>query len=163
MSTEDNNWQESFSVRMQNIDNQSKKKRRMSVEDMEWLDLYSVDIESIDDQHKEIVSLINVLHDAMRSQTVDNRLLTDLVDQLSNYTQYHFAYEEMFFLKYKYAGGETHKKLHRDFIHKINSFKKDLSVELSYEISSFLKTWLVDHIIGTDKKYVKFLKAHGVT
>lgn len=163
MTTEDNNWQESFSVRMQSIDNQSKKKRRLSIEDIEWQDLYSVDIESIDNHHKKIVALINDLESALRSNSVNYIFLADLIDKLIHYSKYHFSYEEMFFLKFQYAEGDAHKRKHQDFVQKLNSFKNGLNVELAPEIASFLRTWFTDHIIGTDKKYSNLFKANGVT
>jgi hemerythrin len=33
---------------------------------------------------------------------------------------------------------------------------------VSFEITTFLKKWLIDHIQGTDKEYSDFLIAKGV-
>ncbi|TVM32323.1 bacteriohemerythrin [Oceanidesulfovibrio marinus] len=129
-----------------------------------WSDKLSVGIDSIDDQHKILVDLINELNEAMKQRKA-NEAIIDVLDRLKNYVVEHFANEEKLFDRYGYPETKSHKEIHTMFVDKVVEFDKALkagSVTLSMEIMKFLKDWLTGHIMGTDKKYVPFLKEHGV-
>jgi hemerythrin len=46
-----------------------------------------------------------------------------VVDELIDYTQYHFSTEEKYMLEYAYPGYEQHKAEHEEFIDKIQRSK----------------------------------------
>ncbi len=129
-----------------------------------WDDKYSVKIKEIDNQHQKLVRLINLLHDAMKEgkgKQVVGKILNDLVD----YTVFHFAYEEKLFDRYSYPGGQTHKLEHNDLVQKVKKYVNDFQSEkpiLPMEVMNFLQNWLINHINGTDKKYSSFLIGKGV-
>lgn len=131
---------------------------------LDWKSEYSVGITSIDEQHKKLFQFINELHDAMKagkSKEVLSKIINDLVD----YTKYHFAQEEAFFNKYKYPEYLQHQKEHQGFTEKIFEFKNSYNLTsgiVSIEVMNFLKNWLINHVLGTDKKYTSFLNAKGV-
>ena len=67
--------------------------------------------------------------------------------------------------KNSYPDLYPHKIQHVELVKQVMEFKKKLTsgnVVFSQEIQSFLKKWLVDHIIGTDKKYTPFLNSNGI-
>lgn len=129
-----------------------------------WEDKYKVGISKIDDQHKKIVELINKLYDSMaegRGKDVLKSILNDLVE----YTKYHFQTEEKYFEDYKYQNKNEHKKEHEDLKNKVTELKGKVDIGkavLSTEIMQFLKQWLVNHIVESDKKYSTFLISQGV-
>lgn len=131
---------------------------------LEWAEKYSVNIKTIDDQHKNLIGILNNLHDAMKvgkGKDVMGNVLSELID----YTVYHFKTEEDLFQKYGYPDFNRHKKEHNELAQKAtdlkNSFDKSESI-ITIEVMNFLKDWLNNHIIGTDKKYGPFLKSKGV-
>jgi len=129
-----------------------------------WNDSYSVKIALIDTQHKKLIDIINDLHDSMKAGK-SKELLGKTLNELINYTEYHFKTEEDLFSKYGYPESTTHKRQHGDFVDQVTKYKSNyesgISV-LSIEIMVFLKDWLLEHIAGTDKKYSPFLNSKGV-
>jgi hemerythrin-like metal-binding protein len=130
----------------------------------EWSNKYSVGVAEIDKQHKVLVDLINQLHDAMMQRKTKEDM-GKILQGLLDYTIKHFGHEEKFFDKYSYPERVAHKKIHTEFIAKISEFNDDFKSgksTVSLKLLSFLKDWLVNHIQGTDPKYVPFFSDKGV-
>lgn len=129
-----------------------------------WKEAYSVNITEIDNQHKKLIELINNLHDAMitgKGKEEISKTLRGLV----NYTLTHFAMEEKYFDQYDFPGSEAHKKQHRNLVEQVAALqKKHESGErvLTIDVMNFLRDWLNDHIIGSDKGYGPYLNSKGV-
>lgn len=130
-----------------------------------WSENYSVSVKEIDSQHKKLVDLINSLHEGMkagRGKDVLGTVLNDLV----NYTAYHFSFEEKLFEKYSYPELNTHKRQHADLVVQVLAYKESFETGksvLTIEIMNFLSDWLTKHIAGSDKKYTSFLNSKGVS
>ena len=129
-----------------------------------WSDTYSVNIGVIDMQHKNLVKIINDLHQAMvegngREQL--GKILTSLI----SYTRAHFKTEEVFMESHRYPGYAMHKSEHDQLTKSVldlqSKFQRN-GVGLTVETMDFLKGWLSRHILGTDKKYGPFLNSKGV-
>jgi methyl-accepting chemotaxis protein len=131
---------------------------------MRWDSSLQLGISQIDDQHEQLVIMINDLHRAMKlRQTM--AVTGGILDRLVSYTVMHFGVEEKLFQKHGYPDADQHKKVHETLIAKVIDFKTKVDEgdgTISMELMDFLKDWLVSHIKGTDKKYVPFLKQHGV-
>jgi hemerythrin len=129
-----------------------------------WKDSMSVNVKEIDDQHKKLISLINELHEWIRAGEKKD-ILGDMLEELINYTKYHFSAEERRMKQFSYIGYVEHKHEHDDFTDKVMSLKEKYDKgqgALSEEVSSFLKDWLTNHILGTDKKYTPFFNSKGL-
>lgn len=125
-----------------------------------WSEKLSLGIGAIDDQHKELVSLVNQLHRAMKVQSGAREAET-ILNKLAEYTVYHFSFEEKLFDKYRYPQAGPHKKIHQELVATVSSFQKDLQAGkagLSMELMNFLMSWLKEHILQTDRAYVSHLK-----
>lgn len=130
-----------------------------------WKKEYETGFQKIDDQHIEIVKIIQNLEENLHN-TVDIPRITEIVMDLKIYTISHLDFEERLFKKYNYKGNDldSHLNKHNDFRNKISEFlvgEVYVQSELAYKISSFLKDWLINHILETDVKFVKFLKDTG--
>lgn len=127
---------------------------------LEWNEQLSVNISSIDDQHKELVKMINELHDAacqLESQTDCEQI----IERLKDYIKYHFAAEEKLMQQADYPQIDEHMQDHDKFIDRVLDFQFQLQEEkdITQELLDFLKEWLTGHIKGSDKKYVPYLRA----
>ncbi len=134
----------------------------MSIRLIEWTEKFSVGFEDIDKQHKKLIELINKMFEKFLSKQADE-IVKEVLDELIEYTQYHFDLEEKYFYLYKYPKAEEHTKIHQSFIAKVLEVKKDLienKDDVKYEIYNFLKEWLSDHILGADMEYSKFFKSN---
>lgn len=135
-------------------------KKATEVDAIPWKSEYNITIKSIDDQHKVLVDLMNELNNAMLYEKGKNEIMR-IVKGLVDYTEYHFNYEEGLLKKYSYGDFDNHKKLHIKFVDEIKNVQKELEKgekEMSKDIMDFLKNWLIQHIMGTDTKYVDLFK-----
>lgn len=133
---------------------------------IEWGDNLKIGLNTIDKEHEKLVGLINDLYDGFqygKGKDVVGRVLDELID----YTVYHFGHEEKIFADSHYPDTLNHKKEHEAFVKKVRDvrekFMNNQAGGMSQEIMAFLKSWLTNHILGTDKKYVPHLKSRGIT
>lgn len=127
---------------------------------VKWDDSMSVGNEEIDKDHKKLLGMINQLQTAAHYQT-DADLAGEIMDELVAYTRYHFEREEGLMQKHHYTGYDAHKSQHDAMIKQISRFYDEYRFDQTRTIESlalYLKTWLVNHINGSDQEYVPFLK-----
>jgi len=132
---------------------------------IEWTAELSVGIKSIDEQHKKLINMINALNDAMLTGG-SNELLGKIFSGLAAYTQKHFAYEENMFAEFGYSDSQEHKRQHTELIAQVIELKERFIENpqgtISADLMLFLKRWLTNHILRTDKEYTEFLLSKGV-
>ncbi|MFO8068021.1 MAG: bacteriohemerythrin [Bacteroidales bacterium] len=129
-----------------------------------WNQSYSVEIDKFDNHHKKIIDLINNLHESMM-QGKGKELLGGILNELKDYTQYHFREEELDMAKYGYLEYFDHKQKHKDLIKQLDELiekNKTGSKEITIETFNFIKKWLTDHIKGVDKRYSSFFIKRGL-
>jgi len=130
---------------------------------MTWGPMLQLGYGDIDVQHKRLVELVNSLDDAMRAGK-GRDVLGGVLDELIKYTQFHFAFEEKLMDKYAISTTVAHKAEHQKLIAEVGAFQTKFeagSASVSTELMSFLRTWLSDHILKTDKALAKELLAKG--
>jgi len=131
---------------------------------IKWDDSYSVHIKKIDEQHQILVRLVNELHDAMAKGAARN-VLNEVLNSLVSYTVIHFKLEEELFEQYKYADAEKHSAEHAKLTKQVKDFQEKFQQgksSITYELMNFLSDWLINHILGSDKKYATYLNSKGV-
>jgi len=129
-----------------------------------WNDSFSVNIGVIDMQHKKLVSMVNELHQAMVEGSGKEKL-GNILSNLINYTRDHFTTEERLMRTHAYPDFLAHKSEHEHLTGTVVDFQRRFQsneVGLTIEVMEFLKNWLCNHILGSDKKYSPFLNAKGV-
>jgi len=129
-----------------------------------WSDTYSVQIGIIDMQHKNLVNIINELHQAMITGHGKDQLGV-ILSTLIKYTQVHFKTEEGLMESHQYQEYSRHKTEHDQLVKTVLDFRAKFQrneLGLTIEVMSFLKEWLIKHILGCDKRYGPFLNARGV-
>lgn len=131
---------------------------------LQWSDEYSTGIKQFDEHHKKLIGLVNELFDSLKAckgQEVVSRIMLEMAD----YTQYHFAAEEQQLTLHKYPALAEHKKEHEAFIAKVNELIQQHNTgkaNISLTAFTFLREWLTRHIQGTDQKYGPYLNAKGI-
>lgn len=124
-----------------------------------WKDRFNTGIDQIDKQHMRLFEIGSELYDLA---SLDNGIdhyddIIKLVDELKDYTKYHFSFEEGYMEKYDYSGLEEHKKEHSAFIAKLDeTASKDIDVDqkgVLLDMIEFIINWVSGHIVGTDFKY----------
>ena len=108
--------------------------------------------------------MINKFHDSMQSKK-SREVLSDLFGDLLDYAKTHFKNEEDYFDKYEYENAFDHQQEHAGFLVKVLDMKKRHESDdflFSLEVMVFLKEWLINHILKTDKEYISCLKSNGL-
>jgi len=80
-----------------------------------WDKAYNTNIPAIDIQHKVIVKILNELYDVVMVNNEEEKM-ADIINELVQYTMYHFDEEEKIFSKYDFKQEKSHKEKHQKFI-----------------------------------------------
>lgn len=129
------------------------------MEFMQWSPEYSVQVVQLDAQHKHLVGMINGLVEVM-SRGCNPDELDALLQDLVEYTHYHFETEEKLMARAGFAGLAAHREKHaamRAEVQRLKSAAATSTTTSAMKLMSFLKEWLVKHINGTDKLYAEAL------
>ncbi len=135
------------------------------IEIFPWNKNFETGIDQIDEQHKQLVHILNQLatHLASRSTPI---VLNKIFDELADYADYHFKTEEKIWKSYFKDDDEwyeKHEHTHESFIDKVIALKKEEENkpldQVIQEIVSFLSHWLAFHILDSDKRMAKVVKA----
>ena len=114
----------------------------------------------IDEQHKILVDRINQFHTAWESNNrIDIKIaLQNLIDCSIE----HFAYEEKMLEQADYFMTEPHKKVHANFVAKMQALQgryENGDNDAAKEILDLLEGWLFRHIRLNDHGYIEHVKA----
>ena len=122
---------------------------------MEWNSDLDVGVEAMNDEHKQILDLMDRIHDASTAGQTGAPVVK-LVDDLAQVTIDHFRDEEIYMEKVGYEGLKTHKLIHKDLLEKYTGYAAEIRAAngvLPEKFLMFLKLWLTAHIKGIDMKY----------
>lgn len=125
-----------------------------------WTDDLSVGVPRMDDQHKVLLRLINRVADLGESGATGGAIRV-ILDQLVEYTRFHFAEEEKLMAAFGYPGVAGHHVIHEKFVAEVLEMVCRLGEGDAFDARSLLtllKDWLVKHIQGTDKQYGEHMR-----
>ena len=123
-----------------------------------WKKLFSVGDDSIDAQHKQILSIINSLHNAIQDEK-EYSVIEGLLERMLCYTKTHFQHEEQLMRACGYPDYENHKALHDQMQRRIAGLHANSNLVTGFDLMRFLKEWWINHIRGEDQCYVPYLSA----
>jgi hemerythrin len=136
---------------------------------IQWDEKYSLGIPSIDAQHKELIHIIDSLSDLLASGISGEDIydpMIEIITSLTDYTIYHFKYEENLFEQYNYEHKIEHIREHKNLIAEIDNLDFDSidddQVAYGKKVLKFLITWVFKHISGTDYLYKDFMLSKGI-
>lgn len=125
---------------------------------IEWSSEFETGIEVIDEQHKRILHYINDIDEVCF--THDREKIKEILDNIIDYTQSHFTFEESLQEEAGYQFAVPHKKVHDLFIKKIEDYRlRFLKGEpVEGDLYQVLTKWLINHIKHDDADYVGAVK-----
>ena len=135
----------------------------------EWKEKYSVGVEKFDKQHKELLKIGRELVSAFENleKGIDQYdHIVKLLNEMQEYTVYHFESEEKAMKKVNFPELKEHKKVHQKFIEKL----KEIDIEkidedqkqFSMELLDFIANWIERHILGEDQKYESYFEGKNI-
>ena len=131
-----------------------------------WDEKYNLGIPQIDIEHGQFIRIINRLERAI-TESREEKEVENIFTELNNYSKFHFSTEEQYFEKFKYPEAATHIKEHDFFRKTVKEIYEDLAVNhnlaaLRHDLPNFLGNWFINHVQGTDRRYVPFFHEHGL-
>lgn len=130
-----------------------------------WIDeKYSVNIGDIDEQHKKLIGIINEAYQA-KIENLNRKTIAGILEKMADYAKTHFQAEEQLLSEHGYPELEFHRNAHLFFMTKAGELNRDFALNedsIIEDMLTFLKEWLIKHIMETDKRYAPFLNERGI-
>jgi hemerythrin len=125
-----------------------------------WTSDLNTEIDVIDNQHKRLVDYINQLEVAI--QQPSRALVKEVLDDLIDYTQSHFSFEESLLEEVAYPLAETHKAVHELFIKRVAKYqeKHNSGEQVAEQLHAMLSAWLMHHIKRDDMAYASAVRGN---
>lgn len=127
---------------------------------IEWKSEYSVGHPTLDKQHQGLVQLINML----TKESASGGMIAYIFDELDHYVKEHFRFEEKLLRKADFEDYKAHKAQHRIFEQWLRAVRQSFSVGglsaplLAESVNSYLRNWLINHILKSDMAYKPLLE-----
>ena len=129
---------------------------------IKWEDSFLLGIQELDEHHVHLLDLLNRAYSACMLNNPVAELRT-IVDELYDYTRYHFSAEELVMKGNNFPGLPDQEQEHEIFIKKIVSLQQEMekghissTIEL-VELTEFLANWFRNHIVDEDNKLGAYL------
>jgi hemerythrin len=122
-----------------------------------WKDDYAIGVDIIDAQHQHLFEIGNSAYQLLKDDFCTDKYdgVVQVINDLREYTKFHFKTEEDYMLKIKYNKYFSQKVEHDDFIQKIDEINLDDVDEDPKkhieDILSFIFNWTLEHILQKDK------------
>jgi hemerythrin len=129
----------------------------------EWSDDFLVEIDEIDAQHRQFFAATHRLYDEIVNCRGENAV-EGALDFLRQYAVEHFRTEEAFMRLHEFPRLEDHRKLHAEFIEKLDGLTEEFDVYraptqwMAEQILEMTQDWLIDHIVDEDIQYAQYVK-----
>lgn len=130
----------------------------------QWNQDYAVGVDILDRHHQKLFDLLNDLYVLMGHGSEDKPII-HIIDELLDYTHYHFDEEEKVMAKVKYPELESHRRLHQEFVRVVKDFHSTshngMAIFVATKVSNTGLQWLKSHIRIVDHKYYEYMKMRG--
>lgn len=129
-----------------------------------WKDDYLTGISLCDEQHKELFRILDKCIDLSRQSKYLDKTeeMSAVIEELLDYTIYHFEAEEKHMLEIGYRRFLSHKVQHDTFIKTLKDFEmnedQDKQEEEVSKILQFVLDWIGEHILVIDKNIMNYLR-----
>jgi hemerythrin len=137
--------------------------KKIRLQQFVWNNKLVLGVDIMDNEHKILVEKINKLVVSLEEQYVKEEKsgLLAAFHELAAYTQEHFAHEEKFMQSINYDQFTSHKKIHEKLLSQVGAYGKQIENGTldDQKLISFLRNWLISHIMGVDMQYAAHYKS----
>jgi len=129
---------------------------------IEWKSHYSVGVEAVDHEHRELIDLINELHEKLVAGAEEPDVAAFLGEIFRGISA-HFALEEKFMREHRYDQLDEHKQAHEQLLEDIRDIMDGYEadpVASSRELSTRLDDWFTQHFKTHDARLHHRLGTH---
>ncbi|MCW2247127.1 hemerythrin [Azospirillum fermentarium] len=129
---------------------------------MEWNEAYAIGPGPVDQDHQKLFHLFNQFSDALATGDGIGGARRFL-DELMDYSRYHFQREEALMRGLDYPDYAKHKRMHdgfADFVRKTAESMGETPDDAAF-LQNYVEMWLCGHILVMDKWFGEWLAARG--
>lgn len=127
---------------------------------IEWQDHFALGIPEVDHEHREMIDLINELHEHMRSSEAGDRI-ADFLGEIFAKISAHFALEERDMRRMAYDEYDDHKSDHEKLLDELRDIMDAYEDDASFDelaLAATLSHWFTEHFRTRDARLHRFLK-----
>jgi hemerythrin-like metal-binding protein len=124
-----------------------------------WQDRFSVGVPEVDHEHRELIRLINLLHDALEQSQSAPRVRAAL-GEVHVAISAHFALEEKDMQAWGYAGYAEHKRDHERLLDELRDLMDGIEEAIPPDTNAFgarVNAWFETHFQTHDARLHGFL------
>jgi len=121
---------------------------------IQWREEFSVGVAEVDHEHRELVAMINALHDAMGAGVGRDDIINSLGEIYAQISA-HFALEEKFMRESRYMSYAEHKEDHEILLDDLRDIMDQVEDDGSYNekrLSKDLSFWFSEHFRTHDAR-----------
>ena len=126
---------------------------------LKWQDNFSVGIEEVDHEHRELIELINTLHDTLAADRTGARVEAFLGEILTDISA-HFALEEKVMRARRYDALAEHKADHERLLDDLRDIMDGGAPEGPERLAARLESWFAKHFRTHDARLHGRLGSH---
>jgi hemerythrin-like metal-binding protein len=129
-----------------------------------WLPEYAVGVAEIDLEHQSLFLLAERLNAATRSGT-NEEVLEGILNELVEYTWYHFAHEEELMDRISYPYRLDHRRQHEELRRTLLAMKERRArgePKIPTELAQLLVDWLKLHTTTSDRRIGSYMRKQGL-
>jgi len=123
---------------------------------IEWQDKFKTGDPGVDEEHREIIDLINQLHEKLQKTDLNREDVSDFLGDINTRISAHFALEESIMREKNYEDYTGHKADHDQLLDDIRDimdyYDNGSYEEFESELSIHLKDWFTVHFATRDAK-----------
>ena len=123
---------------------------------IQWRSEFETGIPGVDHEHRELVDLINGLHEEIGGGASPDRVHAFLGEVFAKIAA-HFALEESVMRRHAYDEYATHKAEHEFLLDEIRDIMDDGAEQYADALSSVVRDWFVNHFKSKDARLHKKL------
>lgn len=132
---------------------------------------YHTGIDLVDNEHRRLFEIIHDTNDLIHAELLHDKYdeIMRLLAELKDYTEIHFHDEEALMERIQYPELDAQKRAHTAFVERLVEIDltelddmDDNQQEYLIDLIQFLAGWLINHILGSDKKIGEYMREHGI-
>lgn len=132
---------------------------------------YHTGIDLVDNEHRRLFEIIHDTNDLIHEELLHDKYdeIMRLLAELKDYTEIHFHDEEALMERIQYPELDAQKRAHTAFVERLVEIDltelddmDDNQQEYLIDLIQFLAGWLINHILGSDKKIGEYMREHGI-
>ena len=122
---------------------------------IEWRKDFETGVPDVDHEHRELVDLINTLHERIAAGE-DRARISEFLGEVFARIAAHFALEESIMRKHRYDEYEAHKAEHEQLLDDIRGIMDDVENDPGEDyraaLSATVRDWFVNHFKTKDAR-----------